>query len=98
MSLTKTVVNDKKEVLLNDEWDFVTVGVRTATIVREDGVDLSRSFHRHVVAPNADLANEDADVAELCTLLFTQACKDNYAAFLASQAPAEVADDEVVAE
>ena len=85
MALTKIVVNDKKEVILNDEWDFVTVNVRTATIVREDGVDLSRSFHRHVVMPDADLANEDADVAELCTLLFTQTCKDNYAAFLASQ-------------
>ena len=85
MALTKIVVNDKKEVILNDEWDFVTVNVRTATIVREDDVDLSRSFHRHVVTPVSDLANEDADVAELCTLLFTQTCKDNYAAFLASQ-------------
>ena len=89
MALTKIVVNDKKEVILNDEWDFVTVNVRTATIVREDDVDLSRSFHRHVVMPDADLANEDADVAELCTLLFTQACKDNYAAFVASQASTE---------
>tara|TARA_R110001606_G_scaffold1619_1_gene5990 strand:- start:182 stop:451 length:270 start_codon:yes stop_codon:yes gene_type:complete len=89
MALTKIVVNDKKEVILNDEWDFVTVNVRTATIVREDGIDLSRSFHRHVVMPDADLANEDADVAELCTLLFTQACKDNYAAFVASQASTE---------
>ena len=85
MALTKIVVNDKKEVILNDEWDFVTVNVRTATIVREDNVDLSRSFHRHVVMPDADLANEDADITELCTLLFTQACKDNYAAFVASQ-------------
>tara|TARA_R110000782_G_C14481924_1_gene376142 strand:- start:29 stop:295 length:267 start_codon:yes stop_codon:yes gene_type:complete len=85
MALTKIVVNDKKEVILNDEWDFVTVNVRTATIVREDNVDLNRSFHRHVVMPDADLANEDADVSELCTLLFTQTCKDNYAAFLASQ-------------
>ena len=89
MALTKIVVNDKKEVILNDEWDFVTVNVRAATIVREDGVDISRSFHRHVVMPDADLANEDADVTELCTLLFTQACKDNYAAFVASQASTE---------
>ena len=89
MALTKIVVNDKKEVILNDEWDFVTVSVRTATIVREDDVDLSRSFHRHVVMPDADLANEDADVAELCTLLFTQACKDNYDAYVASQASTE---------
>tara|TARA_R110002167_G_scaffold172752_1_gene371023 strand:- start:141 stop:410 length:270 start_codon:yes stop_codon:yes gene_type:complete len=89
MALTKIVVNDKKEVILNDAWDFVTVNVRAATIVREDGVDISRSFHRHVVMPDADLANEDADVTELCTLLFTQACKDNYAAFVASQASTE---------
>ena len=87
MALTKVVVNDKKEINLNDEWDFVTVGVRTATIVREDGVDLSRSFHRHVVMPDADLSVEDADVQAVCNLEFTQACKDNYAAFLASQTP-----------
>ena len=41
------------------------IQVRTATIIEEDGVELSRSFSRHVVAPDIssdDLANESADV------------------------------------
>ena len=85
MALTKIVVNDKKEVVLNDVWNFSFVQVRTATIVREDGTDLSRSFHRHVVMPLDNITGEDADVQAICNLEFTQTCKDNYQAFLDSQ-------------
>ena len=85
MALTKVVVNDKKEVLLNDEWNFVNIQVRVATIFREDGVDVSRSFHRYVLAPDADYSALPADVVALCNLEFTQECKDNYQAFLDSQ-------------
>ena len=85
MALEKVVKNDKIETVLNDVWNFSTVQVRTATIIREDGTDLSRSFSRHVVNPDADLTQEDADVQAICTVVFTQTCKDNYQAFLASQ-------------
>lgn len=85
MALTKVVVNDKKEVLLNDEWNFVTIQVRVATIFREDGVDVSRSFNRYVLQPDADYSALPADVVALCNLEFTQECKDNYQAFLDSQ-------------
>ena len=85
MALEKVVVNDKKEVVLNDVWNFSTVQVRTATIIREDGNDLSRSFHRHVVAPLDDVSKEDADVQAVCNAVFTQECKDNYQAFLDAQ-------------
>jgi len=85
MALEKLVKNDKIEKVLNDEWDFSFVQVRTATIIREDGTDLSRSFHRHVVWPDADVTQEDADVQAICNTVFTQECKDNYQAFLASQ-------------
>ena len=85
MALEKIVVNDKIETVLNDVWNFSTVQVRTATIIREDGSDLSRAFSRHVVAPDADVTQEDADVQAICNVVFTQECKDNYQAFLASQ-------------
>jgi hypothetical protein len=85
MALEKLVKNDKIETILNDIWEFSSVNVRTATIIREDGTDLSRSFHRHVVMPLDDITGEDADVQAICNAVFTQECKDNYQAFLAAQ-------------
>tara|TARA_Y100000385_G_C12698630_1_gene469552 strand:- start:317 stop:583 length:267 start_codon:yes stop_codon:yes gene_type:complete len=85
MALEKLVKNDKIETILDDIWEFSSVNVRTATIIREDGTDLSRSFHRHVVMPDAVIADEDADVQAICNAVFTQTCKDNYQAFIAAQ-------------
>jgi len=82
MALEKTLRNDKIEVVSQGDWSCVQV--RTATIVSEDGTELSKSYHRHVVMPNADLSSEDADVAAICTTVFTQAVKDSYAAHLAA--------------
>ncbi len=83
MALEKTLKNDKIEVVSQGDWSCVQV--RTATIVSEDNAELSRSYHRHVVNPNADLSAEDADVVAICTTVFTQAVKDAYAAHLAAQ-------------
>ncbi len=83
MALTKTTVNDKIEVINHGDWS--SVQVRTATIISEDGTEISRTFHRHVVMPDADVTQEDADVQAICNAVFTQECKDNYQAFLASQ-------------
>ena len=83
MALTKTTKNDKIEVINQGDWSVVQV--RTATIIAEDGVELSRNFHRHVVMPDADLTAEDADVAAICTPVFTDAVKASYAAHLAAQ-------------
>lgn len=81
MALTKTTKNDKIEVINQGDWSVVQV--RTATIIAEDGVEISRNFHRHVVTPDADLTAEDADVAAICTPVFTTAVKAAYAANLA---------------
>jgi len=83
MALTKTTINDKIEVINQGDW-FV-VQVRTATIISEDGTEISRNFHRHVVMPDADLTAEDADVSAICTPVFTDAVKAAYAAHLAAQ-------------
>jgi hypothetical protein len=80
MALTKTTINDKIEVINNGSWS--SVQVRTATIISEDGTEISRTFHRHVVMPDADLTAEDADVSAICTPVFTNAVKAAYAASL----------------
>jgi len=82
MALTEETVNDKIEVVNNGT--FTTVQVRTANVIKRDGEEISRSFHRHVVMPDADLSAEDDDVAAICTPVFTQAVKDAYAAHLAA--------------
>ena len=81
MALNKTTLNDKIEVINNGNWS--SVQVRTATIIDEDGVELSRNFHRHVVMPDADLSAEDADVVAICTPVFTDVIKAAYATHLA---------------
>ena len=60
----------------------------TATVIKRDGTEISRSFHRHVVAPDIsadDLANESADVQAIAAQVHTQAVKDAYAAHLEAQ-------------
>ena len=85
MALTEETLNDKIEVVSNGDWSCVQV--RTATVIKRDGEEISRNFHRHVVMPDADLAPEDNDVSVICNAVFTQECKDAYAAHIASTAP-----------
>ena len=58
MALTEETVQDKIEIV----GDYKHIQVRTATIIKKDGVEISRSFHRHVVAPNSDVSGESDDV------------------------------------
>lgn len=79
MALTKETKNDKIEVLQLAA-GYPVIQVRTATVIAEDGVEISRTFHRHVLTPDADLTAEDADVAALAAAVFTDAAKAAYAA------------------
>ena len=81
MALTKEIIVDKIEVV----GEYKAVQVRTATVISEDGVELSRSFSRHVVAPNADITGEDAEVQAICNAVHTQAVKDAYAEFISEE-------------
>lgn len=81
MALTERTVEDKIEIV----GDHKMVQVRTATIIERDGVEISRSYHRHVVAPDADISGESAEVQAVCNALWTQEIKDAYAAHVASQ-------------
>ena len=67
MAITKETVVDKCEVL----GDYKQLQVRTATRIKEDGVLLSETYHRHVVAPGDDLSEEDALVRSIGELVHT---------------------------
>jgi hypothetical protein len=47
------------------------VQVRTATIILEDGEEINRKFHRHVIAPGDDYKKEDARVQTICAAVHT---------------------------
>jgi len=80
MALTKTTKNDKIEVLQLAA-GYPVIQVRTATIIAEDGVELSRNFHRRVVTPGDDfLAEPDADVLAIIQATFTAEAQAAYAA------------------
>ena len=79
--LTEETVQDKIEIV--SEHKFIQV--RTATVIKRDGTEISRGFSRHVVAPDADITGESAEVQAICNAVHTQAVKDAYAAHLAAQ-------------
>jgi len=87
MAITKTFENDKIEVV--NKWN---IQVRKATIIKEDGTELSRSFHRHVVVPGTldasdnlvatNISGEDADVQAICNAAWTAQVKTDFTAHL----------------
>ena len=84
MALTEETIQDKIEVV----GDFKHVQVRTATVIKRDGTEISRSFSRHVVAPSIsadDLANESTEVQAICNAVWTDTVKANYKPFVESQ-------------
>ena len=74
MAITKETIQDKIEVV----GDFKHIQVRTATVIKEDGVEISRSFHRHVVSPDSDSTNESADVKAMVAQFHTDEVKKAY--------------------
>jgi len=99
MALTESQENDKIEV--TQRWN---VGVRNATIIKKDGVELTRTFHRHVLVPGTlkggtgsdkddlvatDISGEDADVQAICNAAWTSQVKTDFTAFLVANKPAE---------
>jgi hypothetical protein len=67
MSLEKVTSVDLIEVIENG-----SIQVRTKTAIKEDGVEISSKFHRHVVVPGADFSKEDARVQAICKATHTK--------------------------
>ena len=66
MALEKIELIDRIEVLENG-----CIQVRTKTAIKEDGVEISSKFHRHVVVPGADVSAEDAKVQTIAASIHT---------------------------
>jgi hypothetical protein len=79
--ITKELKEDKIEIV----GDYKAIQVRTATIIKEDGVELSRSFHRHVVSCLDDISGESAEVQAICNAVWTDELKADYQTFLDNQ-------------
>jgi len=93
MAITKTLENDKIEIV--NKWN---IQVRTATIIKEDNNEISRSYFRHVLQPftssrdggtwthtATDISKEDADVQAICNAAWTDAVKAEYKTFAEAQ-------------
>ena len=81
MAITKETQIGKIEVV----GQYKSVQVRTDTVVIEDGEELSRKYHRHALMPDAVITDEHTEVQAVCNAVWTQAIKDAYEAFKASQ-------------
>ena len=73
MALEKTTKEDKIEVVDLGDWKIVQV--RTATIITDDGTEISRTFHRHTVSPADDWSNASGEVKAICDLVHNDTTK-----------------------
>ena len=88
MALAESIEYDKIEVV----GQYKAVQVRKATVIKKDGVELTRSFHRYVLQPgtlddsdnlvDTDLSGEPAEVSAICTAAWTTDVKAAWKAFL----------------
>ena len=81
MALTERTVEDKIEIV----GDYKHIQVRTATVIERDGVEISRSFSRHVVSPGDDVSNESAEVQAIAAAVHTAEIIAAYQAHVAAQ-------------
>ena len=72
--ITKELKEDKIEIV----GDYKAVQVRTATVISEDGVEISRSYHRHVVSCLDDISGESAEVQAICNAVWTDEIRTAY--------------------
>jgi len=86
MAITKELIEDKIEIV----GDYKAIQVRTATVIKEDGVELSRSFHRHALDcvtsvkndddswthTDTDISGESAEVQGIATAVWTTTIKN----------------------
>ena len=85
MTITKTTEEDKIEIVGTGK----DIQVRTATVIKEDGKELTRSFHRHVVScvdsvknaddswthTDTDISGESTEVQAIANAVWTDAVK-----------------------
>ena len=85
MAITKEIIEDKIEIV----GDYKSIQVRTATVIKEDGVEISRSFHRKVLDcvtssydgsswthTDTDVSAESSEVQGIASAVWTDSIKD----------------------
>jgi hypothetical protein len=79
MALTETTKVDQIEVVENG-----SIQVRTATVIEKDGVELTRTYHRHVKHPGEDISTEDSRVQAIANAVWTPEVIAAYQALIAN--------------
>ena len=85
MALIEKQIVDKVEILESN-----SIQVRTANVIEKDGVEITRTFHRHVVHPSNDISGEDAKVQAVANAVWTE---EIIAAYLQSQNQNQTQDE-----
>ena len=75
MALTERTEEDKIEILADG-----TMQIRTATVIERDGVEISRTYHRHVIQPDADPADQSTKVKDIAAAVWTADVKAKFKA------------------
>ena len=83
MAITKR--HEYKEEILPNQ----VIQIRTTTVVEEDGAELARNHHRHVVVPGDDVSGEVQEVQDIAAALWTAEVISAYQASVASSTPGE---------
>ena len=81
MAIEKTIEQDQIEVV----GQYKAVQIRTASVIKEDGKELTRSFHRHVVHPDSDISGETDEVKAICNAVWTDDVKAAWTEFQAAR-------------
>ena len=78
MALSESIEYDKIEIV----GEYKAVQVRKATVIKKDGKELTRSFRRYVLQPDADISGEPAEVQAICNAVHTDGIKTAYTTHL----------------
>ena len=80
MALAESIEYDKIEVV----GTYKAVQVRKATVIKKDGTELTRTYHRYVLHSDADISGEPAEVQAICNAVWTDAVKESWKTYQAS--------------
>ena len=95
MALSESIEYDKIEII----GQYKTVQVREATVIKKDGKELTRSFHRYILElgtldasdnlVDTDISSQPAEVQAICNAVWTDSLKSSYKAFLIANKTSE---------
>jgi len=83
---TETFIDEIKEI-----GQYKIVQIRTVTVTKENGIEITRNFHRKTLTPNADISGETTEVQSKCNSVWTDDIKSSYETFK-SQVNAQIGE------